>query len=101
MTAREKQVAQARTIANQTGRDTRGDIKWNQIIEALQDPKYWTCVVLAITQPITNAGVSNFNPLIISQFGFSTARTTLLATPQAAVAMIVQISLTLLAFKGQ
>lgn len=67
---REKKIAHARTIANQTGQDTRGEIKWPQIIEALKDPKYWTCVVLAITQPITNAGVSNFNPLMLVRSPF-------------------------------
>lgn len=56
-------------------------------------------MVLGIAQPITNAGVSNFTPLLTSQFGFGQARTTLMATPQAAVAMIIGVTFSLLAYK--
>jgi hypothetical protein len=43
---------------------------------------------------VTNAGVTNFNPLIISGYGFSPTKTTLMASPQAAVAFVVQFSAT-------
>ena len=43
---------------------------------------------------VANAGITNFNPLIISGYGFSPTRTTLMATPQAAVAMIAGAVLT-------
>jgi hypothetical protein len=55
-------------------------------------------MIFVIAQSITNAGITNFNPLIISGFGFSQAKTTLLATPQAAVAMVAQALCTTLTF---
>lgn len=55
-------------------------------------------MIFVIAQAITNAGITNFNPLIISGYGFSQAKTTLLATPQAAVAMVAQALLTALTF---
>jgi hypothetical protein len=55
-------------------------------------------MIFVIAQSITNAGITNFNPLIISGFGFSQAKTTLLATPQAAVAMVAQAFCTTLTF---
>lgn len=39
-----------------------------------------------------------FNPLIISGYGFSQSKTTLMATPQAAVALVAQVFCTTLAF---
>jgi hypothetical protein len=50
-----------------------------------------------LAQSITNAGITNFNPLIISGFGYSQSKTTLMATPQAAVALVVQVVLSLMA----
>lgn len=43
---------------------------------------------------VANAGITNFNPLIIAGYGFSPTRTTLMATPQAAVAMVAGAALT-------
>lgn len=45
---------------------------------------------------VTNAGITNFNPLIISGYGFSETKTTLMAAPQAAVAMVAQTVATLI-----
>lgn len=73
-------------------------MKLSQILDALTDPRYYILMTFAIAQAITNAGITNFNPLIISGYGFSQAKTTLLATPQAAVAMVAQAIFTTLAF---
>jgi hypothetical protein len=51
-----------------------------------------------VAQSITNAGITNFNPLIISGYGFSQTKTTLMATPQAAVAFVAQIIATAFTF---
>ncbi|KZF26202.1 MFS general substrate transporter [Xylona heveae TC161] len=98
LTAEEKQVAFSRTAANQTGVNTHRSFKLSQVLEALADPKYWVMVIFAIAQALTNAGVTNFNPLIISGYGFSTSKTALMASPQAAVAFIAQVSCTVLTF---
>jgi hypothetical protein len=73
-------------------------MKLGQILDALTDPRYYILMIFVIAQSITNAGITNFNPLIISGFGFSQAKTTLMATPQAAVAMVAQALVTTLAF---
>lgn len=73
-------------------------MRLDHILDALRDPKYYILMVFVIAQSITNAGITNFNPLIISGYGFSTAKTTLMATPQAAVAMVAQTVFTAIAF---
>lgn len=93
--AAEKVQAEARLKENQqVSESTR--FCFAQCWEALLSPEYWAFIVFTIAQSITNAGVTNFNPLVISGFGFSAQRTTLLATPQAAVAFIAQSTLSIL-----
>ncbi|KAH0284059.1 hypothetical protein KCU62_g8557, partial [Aureobasidium sp. EXF-3399] len=66
--------------------------------EAIADPKYWCVAVFVIAQSITNAGITDFNPLIIADYGFSKSKTTLMATPQAGVAFVAQVVCTALAY---
>ncbi|KAI5478190.1 hypothetical protein MNV49_005357 [Pseudohyphozyma bogoriensis] len=96
LTAEEKARAEVRLADNRQGA-IKHAFKMSQVYEALKSPQYWIVCLFTILQAITNAGVSNFNPLIISGFGFSAARTTLMATPQAAVAIIAQVCLTTIA----
>lgn len=70
----------------------------SQILESLRDPKCY-CIWLGVFgYALANAGITNFNPLIIAGYGFSKTKTVLMATPQAAVAMISQAILTAIAF---
>ncbi|KAL2848519.1 major facilitator superfamily domain-containing protein [Aspergillus pseudoustus] len=96
--AEEKKIAMLRVTENQTGLGTNKDLKLNQIIDALTDPKYYILIIFVIAQSVTNAGITNFNPLIISGYGYSQTKTTLMATPQAAVAMVAQALFTAIAF---
>ncbi|RSM14168.1 hypothetical protein CDV31_005504 [Fusarium ambrosium] len=89
-----KSVAVLRLASNQTATEASTKLRWGQIVEALKDTKYWCLAIFFIAQSITNAGITNFNPLIISGYGFSQAKTVLMATPQAAVAMVAQASMT-------
>ncbi|KAH7244925.1 major facilitator superfamily domain-containing protein [Fusarium solani] len=89
-----KSVAVLRLASNQTATEASTKLRWGQIGEALKDTKYWCLAIFFIAQSITNAGITNFNPLIISGYGFSQAKTVLMATPQAAVAMVAQASMT-------
>ncbi|KAI4804974.1 MFS general substrate transporter [Aureobasidium sp. EXF-8845] len=96
-TKEEKNFARMRVSENRAAtRDKRW--KFSQIREALADPKYWCVAVFVIAQSITNAGITNFNPLIIAGYGFSKSKTTLMATPQAAVAFVAQVICTALAY---
>lgn len=45
---------------------------------------------------VTNAGITNFNPLIISGYGFSRTKTVLMASPQAALAIVAQVTATVI-----
>lgn len=89
LSRREKQIAHLRVLADQTGgsHDSKHKLKIYQIWEALLDPKYYIVVAFIICQSICNSGLTNFNPLIIKGFGFSALKTTLMASPQAAVAL--------------
>ncbi|KAJ6035617.1 Major facilitator superfamily domain general substrate transporter [Penicillium canescens] len=98
LSGEEKKIALLRVSENQTGLGSHRDMKPSQIFDALTDPRYYILMIFVIAQSITNAGITNFNPLIISGFGFSQAKTTLLATPQAAVAMVAQALCTTLTF---
>ncbi|VUC32033.1 unnamed protein product [Clonostachys rosea] len=88
-----KSVAALRLVDNQTSTEPKQNLRWSQVLEALKDTKYWCMALFFIAQSITNAGITNFNPLIISGYGFSQAKTVLMATPQAAVAMVAQASM--------
>ena len=52
----------------------------------------------ALGYTVVNAGVTNFSTLIIAGYGFSQTKTVLMATPQAAVAMIAGATLTAITF---
>uniref|UniRef100_A0A093VJ93 Putative transporter n=1 Tax=Talaromyces marneffei PM1 TaxID=1077442 RepID=A0A093VJ93_TALMA len=94
----ERKLATMRTAHNQTGISTINTWKVAHVREVLRDPKYWCVAIYVVAQSITNAGITNFNPLIISGYGFSQTKTTLMATPQAAVAFVAQIIATSITF---
>ncbi|KAK1634406.1 major facilitator superfamily transporter [Colletotrichum phormii] len=90
----EKKQVVARLAENQTGVDVKKKFDGRQILEAVKDPKCWCVWACAIGYAVANAGITNFNPLIISGYGFSQTKTVLMATPQAAVAMVAGVVLT-------
>ncbi|KAM0427806.1 hypothetical protein ACHAPT_007263 [Fusarium lateritium] len=97
-TAEEKKLALIRLAPNQTGVESKKAFHTAQIFEALRDPKCY-CIWLGVFgYAIANAGITNFNPLIIAGYGFSKTKAVLMATPQAAVAMVSQAILTTIAF---
>lgn len=66
------------------------------MLEAIKDPKYWVLAIAVMAFSVTNAGITNFNPLIITGYGFSQTKTTLMASPQAALAIVAQVSATVI-----
>ncbi|KAH7145603.1 major facilitator superfamily domain-containing protein [Dactylonectria estremocensis] len=97
-TAEERKLAVIRLASNQTGVDSHKKFNTSQIFESLQDPKCYCIWIAVFAYAIANAGITNFNPLIIAGYGFSTTKTLLMATPQAAVAMVSQAILTTISF---
>lgn len=55
----EKEFAAIRLAENQTGLESHQKWKISQVLEALQDPKYWCVALFVIAQSITNAGITN------------------------------------------
>ncbi|KJZ74787.1 hypothetical protein HIM_05904 [Hirsutella minnesotensis 3608] len=92
LTEPEREEAKLRTRENQTGDGMCKEWNFGHVIEALKDPKYWVVVFFGIFQSITNAGITNFNPLILSGFGYSRTITVLLAAPQGLVALVFQVA---------
>ncbi|KAF3050836.1 hypothetical protein E8E11_007660 [Didymella keratinophila] len=92
--ADEKKLAAIRLAPNQTGIESRKKFQRKQIWEAFRDPKCYMIWLSALGYAVANAGITNFNPLIISGYGFGKTKTLLMATPQAAVAMVASASLT-------
>jgi hypothetical protein len=88
----EVQPAKIRTQENNTGVSMRQPWNFSHIVEAAKDPKYWLVVIFAIAQAVTNAGITNSSPLIISSFGYSRGYTLLLAAPQGGIALVVQVA---------
>ncbi|KAM4057773.1 major facilitator superfamily protein [Hirsutella rhossiliensis] len=93
----EREEAKLRTQENQTGEDMRKGWKLSHVVEATKDAKYWTVFVFGVCQSITNAGITNFNPLILSGFGYSKTTTVLLAAPQGFVALVAQVAASIVA----
>ncbi|KAM0329264.1 hypothetical protein ACHAQA_004568 [Verticillium albo-atrum] len=96
--ATEKKLALIRLAENQTGVESHKAFSAKQILETLRDPKCYCIWACAFGYAIANAGVTNFNPLIIAGYGFSRTKTVLMATPQAAVAMVSGAILTAITF---
>jgi len=68
----------------------------SQIWDSLKDPKWWVISLGIVAFAVTNAGVTNFNPLILSGYGFSQQKTVLMASPQAGVSMVMQVTATVI-----
>lgn len=56
-------------------------IKWDQVVEAVIDPKTWFAVFFGIATQVVNGSVSNFGTLIIKGFGYTEIQVTLLQIP--------------------
>lgn len=94
----ERKLAIARLATNQTGTDVRKKFNTRQILESFRDPRCYCVWVCVFGYALANAGITNFNPLIISGYGFTPTKTTLMATPQAAVAMVAGAVLTTMSY---
>ncbi|KAH6695453.1 allantoate permease, partial [Plectosphaerella plurivora] len=97
-TEEEKKLSMIRLAENQTGVKQHKAFNTAQILEALRDPKCYCIWACGLGYAVANAGVTNFNPLIIAGYGFSRTKTVLMATPQAAVAMVAGAVLTAITF---
>lgn len=76
---------------NQAGVENK-TIKWHQVKELLlKDKQTWLLFFITILTMITNGAVSNFSSVIISTFGFSNEKATIIQMPSGAVSIIATI----------
>ncbi|KAI8645526.1 major facilitator superfamily domain-containing protein [Parasitella parasitica] len=64
-------------------------IKMDQIIEALKEPRLYCYCLISMFVNFQNGALTSFNTLIISDLGFSSTETILLAMPYAVVIVIM------------
>ncbi|KAI3322589.1 MFS general substrate transporter [Xylariaceae sp. AK1471] len=86
----EKKMAQARIMTNNTGHDRTGvkTWKWNQVNECLIDPCFWFAGVNAVLSSIPNGGLTTFNGIINTGFGFSNLQVILLDIPRNVISVV-------------
>ncbi|KAL2833276.1 major facilitator superfamily domain-containing protein [Aspergillus cavernicola] len=85
---KEKIMAIEHVRVNQTGVENK-DFKTYQLVELLfKDKETWPLFFLTLLAMIDNGAVSNFSSIIISTFGFSTSRTTIIQMPSGAVSIV-------------
>lgn len=75
---------------NETGIENR-QFKRYQVIETIQDPIVWCCVMLILVANLVIGGLGVFSNLIIEQFGFSLLQTELLNIAQGSWTIIVMV----------
>ncbi|CAK7566769.1 MAG: hypothetical protein SEPTF4163_004721 [Sporothrix epigloea] len=86
----ERVVAVWRISQNQTGLK-HNVIVPSQIKEAMLDPKSWLLYLMAVCIGMLNGGTTNFLSAIISGFGYSPLKTSLLQTPVGAFELVMVI----------
>ncbi|ORY23677.1 major facilitator superfamily domain-containing protein [Naematelia encephala] len=87
---RERKMAIARTVANQTGSDRakHEKFKWNQFRNAFKDPQTYFFFFITVTCQMPNGGVTTFGNLVYTSFGFSALDTLVKGTiPQSLVSV--------------
>ncbi|KAI0402214.1 MFS general substrate transporter [Xylaria palmicola] len=86
----EKKMARARIVSNNTGHDRTGrkTWKWKQARECLLDPCFWFAGVNAFLSSIPNGGLTTFNAIINTGFGFSNLQVILLDIPRNVISVI-------------
>ncbi|KAK1229410.1 hypothetical protein PQX77_007530 [Marasmius sp. AFHP31] len=86
-TEEEKVLLRQRLSSNMTGKNQTG-WKWNQVVEAIKDPKLWIMMLCSSATYIANGGVSVFGARIIKSFGYSSLDAILLQIPGGAMTCV-------------
>ncbi|KAH8682582.1 putative pantothenate transporter [Xylariales sp. PMI_506] len=87
LTEKERKVATARVLANQTGvRNTT--YKMHQVIECLRDPQPWILALHAFLQSIQGGGLTSFSKIVLTGFGFSSRQATLMSLPSDTIHLL-------------
>jgi MFS family permease len=93
LTDREKYFLIKKVVKNQTGIESN-DWKWEQMVEALLEPKSYIIMLFNIGINITNGGLSAFSSIIINNLGFSAMESSLMSMPTGVIATLATIGFT-------
>lgn len=95
---RERYIAVARLRVNNAGvRNTH--FKVAHARELLLDEKFWLVFVMALLSMVAAGPVNAFAPIIIAGFGYSTLNSLLLLMPAGAIAGLMILAATFIAYK--
>ncbi|TGJ88708.1 hypothetical protein E0Z10_g15 [Xylaria hypoxylon] len=86
----EKKMAHARIMANNTGHDRTGikTWKWKQVRECLVDPCFWFAGLNAFLSSVPNGGLTTFNAILNTGFGFTNLQFILLDIPRSLISVV-------------
>ena len=73
--------------------------KWDQVREALLDPKTWIIFFFNIAINIPNGGLTTFSGIIISNLGFTAKKASLLSMPTGVMSTIASFTFSMIAAK--
>ncbi|KUI60656.1 hypothetical protein VP1G_07869 [Cytospora mali] len=90
LSAKEKDMAIARILSNNTGHDRTGvkAWKWAQARECLIDPCFWFAGINAFLSSVPNGGLTTFGSIITTSFGFSNLEVILLDIPKCVFSVL-------------
>lgn len=91
LTPREKRMAAARIVSNQTGSDRsrHAEWKWKQVRTAFKDPQTYFFFFVNFAFAIPNGGTTTFGNLVYESFGFGSEETLIKGTiPQHAFSIV-------------
>lgn len=81
---RERAIAVERVAINRQGIKNH-HFKWDQVWQAMRDPKTWLLFIMAVGAQVPNAAITSFTSIIVKSFGFDTLGTQYLQIPGGAV----------------
>ncbi|KAI1120453.1 major facilitator superfamily domain-containing protein [Nemania abortiva] len=88
LTPEERRRARDRVVVAGLGdTETNKAWRWDQMREALVDPKTWMIWSLALLCQIPNGGTQNFANIVITSFGFSALQSTLINIPYSVLSI--------------
>lgn len=88
--ARERKMAHARILSNNTGHDRTGvrSFKWRQARECVLDPCFWFAGANAFLSSLPNGGLTTFGSIIVTNLGFTNLETILLDIPRSVFSVL-------------
>ncbi|KAI9932314.1 hypothetical protein ASPWEDRAFT_51020 [Aspergillus wentii DTO 134E9] len=84
LTEKERAIAVERVAENRQGIKNH-HFKWDQVWQAIRDPKTWLLFIMAVGAQVPNSALTSFTSIIVKSFGFDTLGTQYLQIPGGAV----------------